>query len=133
MTVLNTLRSTVVLFAALTLVTGVAYPALVTLLAQGLFPHQANGSLVRSPKDAADDGRINARDWWGASDDDSGPQAIGSELIGQQFTGDRYFWSRPSATGPTPYNGGASTGSNLGPTNPAQLDAVKQRAEQMRQ
>jgi K+-transporting ATPase ATPase C chain len=102
------LRQTVAVFLALTLVTGVAYPVLITLVAQGLFSHQANGSLIEL------DGKL-----------------IGSELIGQQFDDPKYFWGRPSATSP-PYNAGASAGSNLGPTNPAQLDAVRERAEALR-
>ena len=101
------LRPAAVVFVGLTLVTGVAYPLLITVIAQTAFHRQANGSLVEL------DGRT-----------------VGSELIGQGFTGVKYFWSRPSAAG---YNGAASTGSNLGPTNPAQLDAVKQRAAALRQ
>ena len=89
------LRQTVLVFVALTLVTGVAYPVMITVLAQVVFPHQANGSLIER------DGKV-----------------IGSELIGQQFDDPKYFWGRPSATSPA-YNGGASTGSNYGPTNPA--------------
>jgi K+-transporting ATPase ATPase C chain len=92
-------------FVALTVVTGVAYPVVITVIAQVVFPHQANGSLIER------DGKV-----------------VGSELIGQQFDNPSYFWSRPSATGPA-YNGGASTGSNFGPTNPAQLDAVRGRVE----
>ena len=115
---LNTLRSTVVIFILLTVVTGVVYPAVVTLLAQTFFPHQANGTLVYASETSADEPR--------------GPRAIGSELIGQPFSSDRYFWSRPSATGPTRYNAAASTGSNFGPTNPAQLDAMKLRIDLLR-
>lgn len=103
------LRSAVLLFLLLTVLTGVAYPLAMTLVAQTLFSHQANGSLLER------DGK-----------------AIGSALIGQSFDDLRYFWSRPSATGPTPYNAAASTGSNFGPTNPAQLDAVRQRLENLR-
>ena len=99
------LRQAVLVFVALTLVTGVAYPVLMTVVAQVVFPHQANGSLIER------DGKV-----------------VGSELIGQQFDDPKYFWSRPSATSPA-YNGGASTGSNFGPTNPAQLDAVRGRVE----
>ncbi len=102
------LRAAVVVFLALTVVTGIAYPVAVTLVAQVVFPHQANGSLIER------DGKV-----------------VGSELIGQQFDDPKYFWSRPSATSPA-YNGGASTGSNLGPTNPAQLDAVRGRVEVMK-
>lgn len=98
---LSQLRPAVVIFTALTLITGVAYPLLVTVIAQTVFRHQANGSLIER------DGRV-----------------VGSDLIGQGFSGAKHFWSRPSAAG---YNGAASTGSNLGPTNPAQWDAVKQR------
>lgn len=129
----NMLRSTVLMFVALTFVTGVAYPAMVTLFAQTFFPRQANGSL-RYPAGADDaEQHLNARDWWGA--DDRAPGAatpIGSTLIGQPFAADKYFWGRPSATGPAPYNAAASTGSNYGPTNPAQLDAVKQRVQHIR-
>jgi K+-transporting ATPase ATPase C chain len=103
------LRQTVLVFLALTVVTGVAYPLLITAVAQVVFPHQANGSLI------VQDGKV-----------------IGSELIGQQFDDPKYFWSRPSATSPA-YNGGASTGSNYGPTNPAQLDAVRGRVEATKQ
>lgn len=94
----------------LTLITGVAYPLLVTGLAQLVFPKQANGSLLYQ------DGKL-----------------VGSELIGQQFDDPKYFWSRLSATGPFSYNAAASSGSNLGPTNPALLNAVKARVEALRQ
>ncbi len=90
----------------MTLVTGLVYPLAMTGVAQIVFPYQANGSLIER------DGKV-----------------IGSQLIGQQFDAPKYFWSRPSATGPMPYNAAASTGSNLGPTNPAQLDAVRVRVE----
>jgi K+-transporting ATPase ATPase C chain len=103
------LRPALAVFAVLTLVTGVAYPALVTLVAQVAFPHRANGSLIER------DGR-----------------AVGSELIGQPFDDPRYFWGRPSATSPGPYNAAASTGSNLGPTNPALLDAIRDRVKALR-
>ena len=103
------LRQTVLVFLGLTVVTGVAYPVVMTVVAQVVFPHQANGSLIER------DGKL-----------------VGSALIGQQFDDPRYFWSRPSATGPTPYNAAASTGSNYGPTNPAQLDAVRGRVEALR-
>ena len=97
------LRTAVLMTIVLTVLFGIAYPLLMTGVAQVLFPHQANGSLIER------DGKL-----------------VGSALIGQQFDDPKYFWSRPSATSP-PYNGGASTGSNYGPTNPAQLQAVKER------
>ena len=100
----NELKPALLMLAVLTLITGVAYPLLVTGLAQGLFPHQANGSLVKQ------DGKVT-----------------GSQLIGQPFSDPKYFWSRPSATTPMPYNGGSSSGSNQGPLNPALEDAVKAR------
>ena len=102
------------MFALLTIVTGVLYPLLITGIAQAVMPHQANGSIIAGAP-AAD-----------------GAVSVGSELIGQPFTSARYFWSRPSVTSPA-YNGGASTGSNLGPTNPAQLDAVRRRVDAHRQ
>ena len=80
-----------------TVVTGMAYPAVITGLAQVLFPHQANGSLIT----------------------DSAGNVVGSERIGQSFTNPGYFWGRLSATGPVPYNAAASSGSNYGPLNPA--------------
>jgi len=101
---LSALRPALVLFLVMTVVTGFLYPLLVTGLAQLLFPQQAAGSILTR------DGH-----------------AVGSRLIGQSFSDPRYFWSRPSATTPQPYNGMSSTGSNLGPLNPAQLDAIKTR------
>lgn len=103
------LRPLLVLFAVMTLITGVAYPLLVTGAAQVLFPAEANGSLIMQ-----------------------GGKLVGSGLIGQSFSDPKHFWSRPSATGPTPYNGGASSGSNQGPLNPALTDAVKSRVEALR-
>ena len=100
----SVLRPAIVLFAILTVITGVIYPLVVTGIGQVLFPRQANGSLV-------------FRDH----------QPIGSTLIAQSFTDPKYFWSRPSATTPQPYNGTGSTGSNLGPLNPALTDAIRQR------
>jgi len=97
------------MLVVLTILTGVAYPLLVTGIAQVAFPHAANGSLVTV------DGKI-----------------VGSELIGQPFDDPKYFWSRPSATSPQPYNGMASSGSNLGPRNPALADAVKDRVKALR-
>jgi K+-transporting ATPase ATPase C chain len=87
-----------------TFITGVIYPLVVTGVAQLIFPHQANGSLIIK-----------------------NGQASGSVLIGQQFDDPKYFWGRLSATGPFPYNAAVSSGSNLGPTNPALMDAVKAR------
>jgi K+-transporting ATPase ATPase C chain len=100
------IRPAVVLFLILTAVTGVAYPLVVTGIAQVVFPVQAGGSLL------VKDGK-----------------AVGSRLIGQSFSDPKYFWSRPSATSPQPYNGVASSGSNLGPLNPALTDAVKSRID----
>ena len=91
------LRPAIVALLLFTILTGVVYPLLVTGIAQIVFPAQANGSLIT---------------------DAAGKQA-GSRLIGQQFDGPHYFWGRPSATGPLPYNAAASSGSNLGPLNPA--------------
>lgn len=98
------LRSALMVFFILTILTGVAYPLAVTAIAQLLFPHQANGSLISK------DGK-----------------PIGSTLIGQPFDDPKYFWGRPSATAPFPYNAAASSGSNLGPTNPALIETVKMR------
>lgn len=101
-----TIRPTIVLFLLLTVVTGVVYPALVAGISQVVVPHTANGSVVER------DGRL-----------------VGSELIGQPFASPAYFSSRPSATAPHAYNAASSSGSNLGPTNPALVDAVKRRIE----
>jgi K+-transporting ATPase ATPase C chain len=105
---LKLIRQTIIVFATLTLITGVAYPLLITTVAQVVFPYQSNGSLIER------DGR-----------------QVGSALIGQQFDAPEYFCGRPSATSPA-YNASASSGSNLGPTNPAQLDAVRLRVEKLR-
>jgi K+-transporting ATPase ATPase C chain len=102
------LVTAVLIFLVFTVLTGLAYPLLVTGIAQTAFPRQANGSLI-----------------------DTNGKAIGSELIGQSFTGPAWFWSRPSATTP-PYNAAASSGSNLGPTNPALIERVKTDAERLR-
>jgi len=124
------LRESIFIFVVLTLITGVFYPVVVTVLAQIVFPHQANGSLVQKGGDNKDGSQTNFRDWFGAArETEASPTPTGSALIGQPFTSERYFWNRPSATSPVPYNAAASTGSNYGPTNPAQLDAVKQRVE----
>ncbi len=98
------LVSSVLALLVFTVITGVLYPLLVTGIAQAVFPGKANGSLITS-----------------------GGSTVGSELIGQPFSSPKYFWSRLSATSPFPYNAGSSTGSNLGPTNPALVDEVKGR------
>jgi K+-transporting ATPase ATPase C chain len=108
---LSQLRPAIVSLAALTVVTGLAYPLLVTGIAQAAFPHQANGSLV------VQDGKV-----------------VGSRLIGQPFDDPKYFWGRLSATTDSngkalPYNGASSVASNLGPTNPALVDEVKGRID----
>jgi K+-transporting ATPase ATPase C chain len=103
------LRSALTLFVLLTVLTGFVYPAIVTAVARLVFPATAAGSvLVR-------DGH-----------------AVGSALIGQSFHDPGHFWGRPSATTPQPYNGVGSTGSNLGPLNPALTDAVKERIKALR-
>ena len=107
--VMQTLRPALSVFALLTALTGVAYPLLVTGIAQAAFPQAANGSVLRV------DGK-----------------AVGSALIGQSFSAARYFWGRPSATSPMPNNGVGSGGSNLGSNNPALLNAVKDRVAALR-
>jgi K+-transporting ATPase ATPase C chain len=102
-------RPAILLVVVLTVLTGVVYPLVVTGIAQAIFPRQASGSLIV----------VNGK-------------VVGSELIGQPFDDPKYFWSRPSATAPFPYNAGASSGSNLGPTNPALAGAVKGRIEALR-
>jgi K+-transporting ATPase ATPase C chain len=106
---LSQMKSATLMLVALTFVTGVIYPLAVTGIAQLAFPHQANGSLI------VKDGKT-----------------AGSELIGQPFSDPGHFWSRPSATGPVPYNAGASSGSNLGPLNTALTDAVAARVKALR-
>ena len=101
---MSILRPALVLFAALSIVTGVAYPLVVTGIGQSVFPSQAAGSFV------VRDGKT-----------------VGSALIAQGFASSAHFWSRPSATGPDAYNAASSGGSNLGPLNPALVDAVKMR------
>jgi K+-transporting ATPase ATPase C chain len=106
---LKELKPALLIFLALTVITGLIYPGVVTGLAQLVFNSQANGSLVER------DGK-----------------AVGSDLLGQSFSSPQYFWSRPSATGPVPNNGAVSSGSNLGPTNPTLEAAVKDRIAALR-
>jgi potassium-transporting ATPase KdpC subunit len=106
---LKQLRPSVVLFSALTLLTGVFYPAIVTAVAQVAFPHQANGSILYV-----------------------GNRAIGSELIGQSFSKPEYFWGRLSATSAIPCNAAASSGSNLGPLNATLKNNAKARIAMLR-
>ncbi len=103
------IRPAAILLALFTVLTGVLYPLSVTGLAQVIFPTQADGSLITQ------DGRV-----------------VGSALIGQPFDDPRYFWGRPSATAPFPYNAAASSGSNLGPTNPALTAGVRARIAVLR-
>ncbi|MBN2581301.1 MAG: potassium-transporting ATPase subunit KdpC [Pirellulales bacterium] len=103
------IKPALLLFLVLTLVTGVIYPLVVTGLAQAVFPAQANGSLI-----------------------DRDGQVIGSALIGQPFDDPKYFWSRPSATKPFPYNAASSSGSNLGPTNPELTETIRKRITALR-
>jgi K+-transporting ATPase ATPase C chain len=102
-------RPAIISFAIFTLITGAIYPLAVTGLAQALFPHQANGSIVVK-----------------------GKQVLGSELIGQPFDAPQYFWGRLSATSPFPYNAAASSGSNLGPLNPNLVRAARARINALR-
>ena len=106
---LKEIRPAVVSFLLLSLLTGIAYPLLVTGISQVTMPDKANGSLIMK------DGK-----------------PVGSSLIGQSFSDPKYFWSRPSATGPMPNNASSSGGSNLGPTNPALMDAIKGRVQALR-
>lgn len=103
------LKPALVLFLALTLITGVAYPLVVTGIARLAMPDRAGGSLVLR------DGR-----------------AAGSALLGQPFADPGHFWGRPSVTGPQPYNGASSAGSNLSPTNPALIDVIEARVQALR-
>jgi K+-transporting ATPase ATPase C chain len=103
------IRPALVLFVLLSAITGLLYPLAITGAAQALWPHQANGSVVLH------DGK-----------------PVGSALIGQHFTELRDFWGRPSATAPAPYNAMASGGANLGPLNPALVDAVQARVAALR-
>ena len=100
------LRQSIVMLLLMTVITGIASPLLATGLAQVMFPGQANGSLI-----------------------ERNGKPVGSALIGQSFTDAKYFWGRPSATSPNPNNAASSSGSNTGPTNPALIDAIKQRID----
>jgi K+-transporting ATPase ATPase C chain len=106
---LSQLRPALMVLLLLTLVTGVAYPLLVTGIAQAVFPSQSQGSLI------VKDGKV-----------------VGSRLIGQPFDDPKYFWSRPSATSPFADNAGSSSGSNLSPTNPDLVKAVQGRVDALR-
>jgi K+-transporting ATPase ATPase C chain len=103
-------RSAVIFLAIFIIVTGVIYPLIVTGISQVVFHHQANGSLIESK-----DGKY-----------------LGSELIGQPFDEAGYFWGRPSATTPFPYNAASSSGSNYGPLNPALLDGIQNRIKALK-
>jgi potassium-transporting ATPase KdpC subunit len=105
----NIIRPAIVFFLTMTVLTGIVYPFAVTGLAQVFFHDQATGSVLMA------DGH-----------------AVGSRIIGQSFSDPKYFWSRPSATAPQPYNAIASGGSNQGPLNPALTDAVKSRIEALK-
>lgn len=104
------LKSATLMLLVFTVLTGIAYPLVMTGVAQVVFPRRANGSLIER------DGKV-----------------VGSELIGQPFDDPKYFWSRPSATGPAPYNAASSSGSNLAVSNPAQQDAIRGRVAKLRE
>src|ERR1043165_7688260 len=106
---LKQLRIAILYLLVMTALTGVLYPLAITGIAQAVFPHKANGSLIEP------DGKV-----------------LGSGLIGQPFDDPRYFWGRPSATTP-PYNAGSSSGSNLAVVNPAQIDNIAQRVRAFRE
>ena len=102
------IKPALLIFLTLTVVTGVLYPLLITAIAQMAFPHRANGSIV------VQKGR-----------------PVGSSLVGQEFSDPKYFWGRPSATSPTGYNPWPSSGSNLGPLNPALREQVEKRVKML--
>lgn len=104
MPILRQILTALLMFVTCTILCGLIYPAIVTLLAQILFPHQANGSIIQYQENP-----------------------IGSALIGQNFSANKYFWGRPSATPKFPYNAQSSAGSNLGPSNPILLQNVQDR------
>jgi K+-transporting ATPase ATPase C chain len=105
----NPIKPAILMLLFFTVLSGVAYPLAVTAIAQIAFPSQANGSLLGSNE-----------------------QPLGSGLIGQAFSRPEYFWGRPSSTSPASYNGGASSGSNQGPNNPALTDTVQARIKALR-
>jgi potassium-transporting ATPase KdpC subunit len=107
---LKQFRAAIIMLVLMTVLTGLIYPAVITGIAQVIFPQQANGSLI------VKDGKV-----------------VGSSLIGQTFDDPKYFWSRPSATGPYPYNSSTSGGSNLGPTNGVLTQTVQSRVDALRQ
>jgi potassium-transporting ATPase KdpC subunit len=107
-------RPAIAAIIVFTVITGVIYPLVITVISQVVFPYQANGSLIKN-----EDGNV-----------------VGSELIGQQFSNPAYFWGRLSATGPVPYNAAASSGSNYGPLNPALIGpdgAIQSRITALRE
>ena len=103
------LRRALVSLLLMVVLTGVVYPIVMTVIGYVVFPHRSQGSLILR-----------------------GDTIVGSELIGQPFDSPKYFWPRPSATSPVPYNAGASSGSNLGPTNPTLLQAVQERVAKLK-
>ena len=106
---LRACRISILMLLVMTGLTGVIYPLVITLVANFVFSHQARGSVLID-----------------------GNRVVGSELIGQAFSGPGYFWSRPSATGPVPYNAASSSGSNLGPSNPTLQTAIRERVDRLR-
>lgn len=106
---IRTCRVSILMLSVMIGLTGVVYPLAITLVANVVFPRQARGSVLTD-----------------------GERVVGSELIGQSFSGPGYFWSRPSATGPVPYNAASSSGSNLGPSNPALQAAIEERVDRLR-
>ncbi len=110
------LRAAAVMLLVLSIITGIAYPLVVTGIAQVAFPAQGQRQPDRSQRQASSGRR----------------RAVGSDLIGQPFADPKHFWSRPSATSPYPYNASASSGSNQGPLNPALTDAVTARIKALR-
>ena len=106
---MTTVRIAVLYVLLMTILAGILYPLTVTGIVQVMFPHQANGSIILK-----------------------NGQPVGSELVGQQFEHQKYFWGRLSATGPYPYNGAASAGSNLGPNNPDLTAAAESRIKALR-